>query len=56
MIIIGNHFSYIVYSKYEVEASDTSYINQATNGGQEITLLTCDNANGKRLIIKAKRV
>jgi len=51
----GNHFSYIVYSSYETGEDPLSCTNQNTNGGQEITLMTCNNMNGNRIIVKAKR-
>jgi len=52
----GNLFSYAVYSIYETNINDLSYTNQNTNGKQELTLLTCDNTNGNRLILKASRL
>ncbi len=45
--------SYYVYDKFEIIDSDTSCTNQNTNQ-REITLVTCNNFNKKRLIIKAK--
>ncbi len=45
---------YYVYSKYETNKNDTSCTSQDTNGIREITLITCNNFNGNRLIIKAK--
>ena len=46
--------SYYVYSKYETDKNETSCTSQNTNGNKEITLITCNNLNGNRLIIKAK--
>lgn len=46
---------YIVYDKFESSESDTSCTNQNTNGKKEITLITCNNLNKNRLIIKAKK-
>jgi len=49
----GSHLSYIVYDKFETDASDSSCTSQDTFY-KEITLITCNNSNNKRLIIKAK--
>jgi len=45
---------YHIYDKYETSKKDTSCTSQDTNGNKEITLVTCNNFNGNRLIIKAK--
>lgn len=45
---------YYIYDKYETNKNDTSCTSQDTNGIKEITLVTCNNFNGNRLIIKAK--
>ena len=45
--------SYKVYDKFEVLPSDLSCTVQ-DNTKKEITLITCNNQNKKRLIIKAK--
>ncbi len=50
----GNVFSYYVYNKYEIKENDTSCTSQNTMGNKEITLVTCNNLNKNRLIIKAK--
>lgn len=47
--------SYYIYDKYEINKDDTSCTSQDTNGNMEITLVTCNNLNGNRLIIKAKQ-
>lgn len=49
-----NQTNYTVYEKYEISASDTSCTSQETNGQKEITLVTCNNFTGNRIIIKAK--
>ncbi len=49
----GKSVSYIVYDKYETDASDTSCIEQ-NRSRKELTLYTCNNYNKKRLILKAK--
>lgn len=45
--------SYKVYEKYEISSKDTSCTSQNTEGKREITLVTCNNYNNNRLIIKA---
>jgi len=46
---------YYIYDKYETNKKDTSCTSQDTNGRKEITLVTCNNFNGNRLIVKAKK-
>ena len=46
--------TYSVYQKYEISIKDTSCTSQNTNGQKEITLVTCNNINKNRLIIKAR--
>lgn len=46
--------TYNIYDKYEIPETDTSCTNQDTNGKREITLVTCNNINKNRLIVKAK--
>lgn len=45
---------YFIYQSYEISSDDLSCTNQETNGFREITLVTCNNFSGKRLIVKAK--
>ena len=52
--LTGQKVFYKVYDKFEIDPSDSSCTSQNTNGQKEITLLTCNNVNGKRLVIKAK--
>ena len=47
----GNMNEYKIYKKYEVEPTDLSCLSQNTDGNTVITLLTCNNVNGKRLIV-----
>ncbi len=49
--LIGNEFEYTVYDIFETEENDTSILK--ANKNYELTLLTCNNANQKRLIVKA---
>lgn len=50
----GNSTTYIIYEKTEVNANDTSCINQNTEGRKEVTLITCNTLKGTRIVIKAK--
>ena len=50
----GNMVKYLVYDKYTIEATDTKCTSQDTNGLREITLLTCNNRTGYRLVVKAR--
>ena len=52
----GNALTYYVYSVYETSFNDTTCTNQDTNGQKEITLVTCNNTNGNRIIVKAKAI
>lgn len=51
---LGNTVYYSIYDKYETTHNDIACTTQDTNGYREITLVTCNNLNGNRLIIKAK--
>ena len=48
--------TYSIYSMYQTEESDTSFYNRDTGGKSEITLVTCQNNNKYRLVIKAKEI
>jgi LPXTG-site transpeptidase (sortase) family protein len=50
----GNYVNYYVYNIYETNSNDISCTNQNTNGKKEITLITCNNFNKNRIIVKAK--
>ena len=45
---------YKVYDKYIVNATDMRCTSQETNGKIELTLITCDNDNTKRLVVKCR--
>ena len=47
----GKKFIYCVYNKYEVSPNNFECLKSIKD--YELTLLTCDNVNNKRLIIKA---
>lgn len=48
--------TYSIYQKYEISIKDTSCTSQDTNGAKEITLVTCNNINKNRLIVKAMEI
>ena len=51
---LNNHFlEYSIYDKFEVQINDTSVLTQDTNGKKELTLITCNNKNKTRFILKA---
>lgn len=52
----GNHINYSIYDIYEINSDDTSCTFQDTKGQKIVTLITCNNVNGKRLIIHAKEI
>ena len=54
--LYGKQINYSVFDKYEVNANDLSCSNQDITNERIITLLTCNNVNGKRTVIKAKEV
>ena len=51
----GEKQEYNVIKYFETEFNDFSCTNQNTNGMQELTLVTCNNVNNKRIIVKAVR-
>ena len=52
----GNMLKYIVFDKYETSPSDIDCLKPSIDNIKEITLITCNNLNGNRLIVKAKYV
>ena len=50
----GSSEMYKVYEKYIVDETDMRCTSQETNGKIELTLITCDNDNTKRLIVKCR--
>lgn len=52
--INNNCISYKVYFKDEVDEYNTSVLSQNTYNFREITLITCNNYNNKRIVVKAK--
>lgn len=51
---LDNKFTYSVIKNYEVKADDLSPVYQTITNFHELTLVTCNNFNGNRIIIKAK--
>lgn len=49
----GNKFEYIVYKTYETESDDLSTLANSFINQKELTLVTCNNTNKKRFIVKA---
>lgn len=52
----GNFVDYSIYDMYETSADDTSCTFQDTNNTKIVTLVTCNNVNGKRLVVHAKAI
>lgn len=50
----GNSIDYSIYEMYEASADDTSCTFQETNNTKIVTLVTCNNVNGKRLVVHAR--
>ena len=49
--LTGKEYEYIVFDTYETESNDMSVLKNIKN--YELTLVTCNNINNKRLIVKA---
>lgn len=49
----GNAVEYAIYAMYEVEPDDVSCLEARFENACEITLITCNNVTGNRLIVKA---
>lgn len=52
---LNNEYTYTVFSLYEVNEFDLSPIYNYNEFSKELTLVTCNNINLNRLIIKAKQ-
>lgn len=52
----GQMKEYIIIKKYETKPNNVSCTNQNTNGNVMLTLLTCNNVSGKRLVLVAKTI
>ena len=51
----GNKYIYKVYDIYEVTPSDLSPIYDYDENLKQLTLITCNNLNSKRIIVRAKQ-
>lgn len=51
----NNKYVYTVFNLYEVKESDLSPIFDYNQSSKELTLITCNNINQNRLIIKARQ-
>lgn len=49
----GEEFKYVVYKTYETESDDLSTLANSFIKQKELTLVTCNNSNKKRFIVKA---
>ena len=54
--LTGQEVIYSIYDIYETASNDISCTFQDTNNQRIVTLVTCNNVNGKRLIIHAKEI
>ena len=52
----GNKYVYTVFNSYEVNKSDLSPIFNYNQSSKELTLITCNNLNQNRLIVKAHQL
>ena len=52
---LDNKYIYTIFKIYEVSDSDLSPIFDYNNFSKELTLITCNNFNKNRLVIKAKQ-
>ena len=52
---LGSKYTYIVFKNYEVKEDDLSPIYDYDKNTKELTLITCNNLNNNRFIIKAKQ-
>ena len=52
----GNYKNYLIFKKYEILPTDVSCTTQETNNLRIVTLVTCNNVNGKRLVLQAKEI
>lgn len=51
----GNKYIYYVYDIYEVKPTNLSPIFNYEKDQKELTLVTCNNLNSSRIILKAKQ-
>ena len=51
----ANNYNYFVFDKFEVPENNLSPINYNNEDDYILTLITCNNLNSKRIIVKAKQ-
>lgn len=51
----GKKYIYYVFDIYEVKSSDLSPVYNYDKNSKELTLITCNNLNNNRIIVKAKQ-
>lgn len=51
----GKKYLYIVYEQYEVKESDLSPVLNYNKNEKILTLITCNNINNNRIVVKAKQ-
>lgn len=54
--LTGNFIEYSIYDIYETNPNDTTCTFQDTKDSRIVTLITCNNINGKRLVLHAKEI
>ncbi len=54
--LAGNCLEYVVFDISEVPSTDISCTIQKNDKEKYITLITCNNVNGLRLIVKCKHI
>ena len=52
----GQKYIYKIFKSYEVNESDLSPIFDYNQSSKELTLITCDNLNNNRLVVKANSI
>ena len=52
----GNMLKYTVFDKYETSTNDISCTVPTFPNTKEITLITCNNLTGNRIIVKAQNI
>ena len=54
--LTGNFIEYSIYDIYETNPNDTTCTFQDKKDSRIVTLITCNNINGKRLVLHAKEI
>lgn len=53
--IFDNVYTYYVFNVYEVTKNNLSPVNSVSSNSKELTLVTCNNLNKNRIIVKSKQ-